>query len=330
MDEFRRAVFDIAAEHRPCSGRQVYYRAVVAGLIDKDTAGTRKNEARIGRVLNEQRERWLDYRPGGADRQEWLDAWRCSREAWWDGEPTADQLTEMTCRMLGDVMPFGWITDNTRTRYQSDVWADKDAAISDMIRFYRRDLWRMQPRRVEVWCESESIAGVLLEECDAYGVALLPCRGQAPKRFVYDSAQSYDRTGKPVTVLYVGDFDPNGLDIGNSVRDRIYRYLPPDSSVDVDFRRIAITADQVSTGRLPGHGLNPNIARGVLDRFLSECAAYGIPGEAVEAEAMPPGELRTLVAAAITEHIDERQWETEIAIEREERRSLANMLGETP
>jgi hypothetical protein len=125
-------------------------------------------------------------------------------------------------------MPFGWITDNTRTRYQADVWASKDAALNDTVRFCRRDLWRMQPRHVEVWCESDSIVGVLLDLCDGYGVPLLPCRGQAPKRFVYDSAQAYASIGKPVVVLYVGDFDPNGLDIGNSVRDRTVRYLPPD------------------------------------------------------------------------------------------------------
>ncbi len=325
MTEFRQAVFEIVARHRPCSARQVYYRAVVAGLIDKDSAGTRKNEARIGRVLNEMREAWLQYRPGGADHLLWQ---RYENEAAsYVAEAGEGDVTEMVCSALGDVMPFGWITDNTRTRYQSGVWASKDAAVQDMVRFYRRDLWRMQPQHVELWCESDSIAGVLLGLCDDYGVPLLPCRGQAPKRFVYDSAQAYARIGKPVTVLYVGDFDPSGLDIGNSVRDRIYRYLPPERGVDVSFARIAITAGQIADDGLPGHGLNPNTAPAVKERFLAECQDFGIPGEAVEAEAMPPDSLRAVVTAHIVSYIDTRQWELELAVEEDERRSLAGMLG---
>ena len=325
MAEFREAIFGIVAKHRPCSARQVYYRAVVAGLIEKDGTGTRKGEAKVGRILNELRERWLDYRPGGIDRGVYqryaAEALACITEA---GE---GDVTEMTCRTLGDVMPFDWITDNTRTRYQADVWASKDAAVRDMIHYYRRDLWRMQPRHVEVWCESDSIAGVLLGLCDGYGVPLLPCRGQAPKRFVYDSAQAYAELGKPVTVLYVGDFDPCGLDIGNSVRDRISRYLPPACGVEIDFQRIAITAQQVLTDALPGHGLNRNIAPAVRERFLAECCAYGIPGEAVEAEAMPPDQLREIVTGAIVSRIDARQWALERAVEEQERRSLSSMLG---
>ena len=53
--------------------------------------------------------------------------------------------------------------------------------------------------------------------------------------------------------------------------------------MDVDFRRMAITGQQVLDDSLPGHGLNRNIAPAVRERFLNECSAYGIPGEAVEA-----------------------------------------------
>jgi hypothetical protein len=38
-------------------------------------------------------------------------------------------------------------------------------------------LWRQQERHVEVWCESDSIAGVLNQVTDEYAVALLSCWG---------------------------------------------------------------------------------------------------------------------------------------------------------
>jgi len=326
MTEFRQVIFRIVAENHPCSARQTYYRAVVAGLVEKDSAGSRSNEKKVGAVLNELREGWLRYRPGGEDH--WVYQ-RYTAEASHYAAEAGGDVTAMTCAALGDAMPFEWITDNTRTRYQADVWASKDAAVQDMVRYYRRDLWRMQPRHAEVWCESDSIAGVLLDTCDGYGVPLLPCRGQAPKRFIYDSAQAYARIRKPVTVLYVGDFDPCGLDIGNSVRDRIHRYLPAGSGVEVTFERIAITPIQVAEGRLPGHGLNTNIMPAVRDRFTAECRDYGIPTEAVEAEAMPPEALRALLEGRIEALIDARQWELELAVEQEERRSLTSLIGGT-
>lgn len=45
------------------------------------------------------------------------------------------------------------------------------------------------------------------------------------------------------------------------------------------------------------------------------------------AKAMPPDQLRGILSSAIREHIDARQWELELAVEQEERRSLASMLG---
>jgi hypothetical protein len=83
----------------------------------------------------------------------------------------------------------------------------------------------------------------------------------------------------------------------------------------------------VLTSGLPSHGLNPNIAPAVRERFLGECLAYGIAGEAVEAEAMPPDRLRDVLTFHIAGHIDERQWQLELAVEREERRSLTSMIG---
>ena len=295
MTAFNRAIFDIVAVSQPCTARQTYYRAVVAGLVEKDSAGSRKNEKMVGAALDTMRERAV--------------------------QRGLHELDDWDLRYLWEhtVMPMIWLTDNTRTRYQADLHEDKDAALRDTARLYRRDLWRHQERHVEVWCESDSIGGVLLDVTDAYGVALLPCRGQSGKRFVWDSAQAYRVIGRPVTCLYIGDFDPSGLDIGRSVEERLARY----GAAGVQFTRIAVTPGQVASGGLPGHGLNPNHPASVRRRFTEVCDEHGIPHEAVEAEAMPPAELRELVRDAIEEHIDPRQWETEQAVEAEERRMLS-------
>jgi hypothetical protein len=224
------------------------------------------------------------------------------------------------------IMPFGWLTDNIRQRHQAAQYQDKDQAVREMHEHYRRDLWRAQPHHVEVWCESDALADVLFEVTNRYGLALLPCRGQAGKRFVFDSAQAYAKIAKPVIVLFVGDFDPSGLDIRGSLDYRLRRYGAP----GVDFRWLAITPEQVAGQQLPGHGLNRNTAAPVLARFCAECDRHGIPREAVEAEAMEPATLRGILDGQIGALIDQRLWDLEQQVEAGEKRDLEAMLGGQP
>jgi hypothetical protein len=304
MEAFRRDVWHLTYRYQPLTLRQLYYRAVVIGLVTKDEGTSRASETRVGKAVGWMRERYVDYR--------------------YDG----DRPRPLTLGYAEEhlIMPFGWLTDNTRRRHQADQYADAEQAMREAHRLYRRDLWRAQPCHVEAWCESDALADVLIDITDHYGVALLPCRGQSGKRFVWDSAQAYAEIDKPVIVLYIGDFDPSGLDIRRSLEDRMRRYGAP----DVDFRWLAITPEQVADEQLPGHGLNRNTAVPVLARFAAECAAVGIPFEAVEAEAMEPAALRAILDSEIQSLIDQRAWDVELAVEAEEIRAWAAMLPDPP
>jgi hypothetical protein len=307
MEVFRRAVWDLTYRYQPLTLRQLYYRAVVTGLVTKDEGRSRASESRVGNAVNYMRERYVDLLPA-------------IREV----ERRRGQPVPVAAYRQLLVMPFDWLTDNTRTRYQADQYNNAEQAMREAHRLYRRNLWRAQPYHVEVWCESDALADVLIDTTDRYGVALLPCRGQAGKRFVFDSAQTYARIDKPVIVFYIGDFDPSGLDIRRSLEDRMWRYGAP----DVDFRWLAITPEQVRDQRLPNHGLNTNIAAPVLERFYAECDRAGIEREAVEAEAMEPAALRDILDDEIQSLIDQRAWNVELAVEEEEKRNWPLPAGE--
>ena len=64
-------------------------------------------------------------------------------------------------------VPYAWITDNIRLRQHVNTYNGLDDALRATASFYRRDLWRDAARTVEVWCESDSIAGVLCPPCAA-------------------------------------------------------------------------------------------------------------------------------------------------------------------
>ena len=76
-------------------------------------------------------------------------------------------------------------------------------------RSYRRDFWKQQPVRVEVWSEKGTVRGVLEPILDKYGVGFRVMHGFSSATTVYDIAQDDD--GRPLIVLYVGDYDPSGM-----------------------------------------------------------------------------------------------------------------------
>src|SRR5437763_10765982 len=61
MAEFRRAIWNLTYGYKPLTGRQLYYRAAVAGLIEKDEGGSRASEQRVGKAIGYMRERYVEW-----------------------------------------------------------------------------------------------------------------------------------------------------------------------------------------------------------------------------------------------------------------------------
>lgn len=169
-------------------------------------------------------------------------------------------------------LPWGWIVDYVRSVRIPTMYESIEDAIERTAEMYQRDLWSRQPRRVEVWCEVEGLIGVLDTVTRPLGIGLYPCKGQAGATFVHESAAVYRRIGKPVSILYVGDFDASGFAIPRSLHERVVRYS--EGSVDVEFHRIAITAADVRTMPLVGHRPNPKDSN--LARYQEMCRREGL------------------------------------------------------
>ena len=108
-----------------------------------------------------------------------------------------------------------------------------------------------------------------------------PCGGFASLSLVYEAAGliRQEADGRPVRIIYVGDYDPAGVLIDRSVLRELRGHLP---DLDIEEVRIAITADQAA--RLPSK-----------PRKTSDPRCPDIR-ETVEAEAMPAAELRQMLA----------------------------------
>ncbi|MFD4525614.1 hypothetical protein ACFWP7_17140 [Streptomyces sp. NPDC058470] len=218
------------------------------------------------------------------------------------------------------LMPWDWITDGTRTVRLDDQYDSVEDALAHTAQSFRRNLWASQRRRVEVWCESDSAAGVLLPITTAWGVGLYSCRGQSSKTYVREAVDDYLRQPKPLTTCFVGDWDPSGRSVPRSVIERMERY--GNGQLDLDFQQIAVTAADVRSGQFTTHYVNTADVN--FKRYEQECHAEGLdPMSAVEVEALDPGLLRGRLSDAIEALIDDvAAWNTLARAEQAERELL--------
>jgi len=221
------------------------------------------------------------------------------------------------------MIPWGWITDSTRYVRIDTMFDSPHEAMERWAEAYRRDLWSQQPRRVEVWAESDSTSSLIESVTRRLGVGLYSCRGQASKEFAHSAANIYRRIDKPVTILYVGDWDPSGLAIPRSLEDRLRRYAHDD--LDLEFRRFAVTPQMIVDDELQTHDVNT--ADRNYRRFVEECALVGLaPQDAVEVEAMVPTVLRDRLETTLYDLVeDATTWNATLAAEESERQILHRM-----
>jgi hypothetical protein len=234
-------------------------------------------------------------------------------------------------------VPYGWISDSTRRGYHTITYSNGADFLRRHIGAYRADLWADSEHYVEVWCESRSIAGSIVDLCQELAVSLYPAGGFASITFAYEAAdfiREEVEAGKQAHVIYIGDYDPAGVLIDQSIESELRRHLTgidrndeevrdqlieagkirifPDlpSTSDLQFHRLAITEEQIGAFDLPTK------PRKETDRRAQHVK------ETVEAEAMPAGILRRMLRETIESFLPTGALEVAKIAEASERAAL--------
>jgi hypothetical protein len=160
-------------------------------------------------------------------------------------------------------------------------------------RAYRRDFWQQQPERVEVWSEKGTVRGQPV--LDKFGVGFRVMHGFGSATVVNDVASDDD--SRPLTILYIGDFDPSGLWMSEKdLPERIERYGGEHIAVD----RIALLRDDCDElGRKPAFNVREKKKDPRAPWFRK---TYG--QLCWELDAMDPNDLRARVENAISAYIE--------------------------
>jgi len=211
-------------------------------------------------------------------------------------------------------IPWAWIVDETRELERVSTWANPAAYARAVARSYRRDFWDQQPVRVMVVSEKGTVRGLLRPVLDHFAVGFQVMHGFSSATIVYDISRDDD--GRPLIILYVGDFDPSGMYM--SEKDLPNRFSKYDGN-HVTTRRIALTRKQVKG--LPSF---PAADKRKDPRYKWFRSNYG--DRCWELDAMDPNDLRVCVETAIVALIEPVAWQRCEIINQAERESLQTIL----
>jgi hypothetical protein len=222
-------------------------------------------------------------------------------------------------RLLGELreagtIPFEWIADNTRWQRKPTTFIGIEECLNATAKHYRRDLWAAMPVYVEVWCEKDALAGVLMEETEPYDVPLMVAKGYASLSFLHSAAMMIRAKKKPAYIYHFGDLDPSGVDAARDIEAKLRRYAP---EAEIHFERPAVTREQVGQWNLPSRPTKMTDTR--AKKFGSDTS--------VELDAIPAAKLREVVRGCIERHIDQHQLSILRVAEESERQLFTKLAA---
>jgi hypothetical protein len=221
-----------------------------------------------------------------------------------------------------DLIPWEWIVDETREAERIASWDNPEEIISAAVKQYRKNYWQMQDCRVEVWSEKGTLRGTLAPVLNEYGITFRVMHGYGSATAIREAAQETFASDKPVTVFYVGDWDPSGLHISEvDLPERLTRY-----GGSIRLKRIALGADDTALGsKLPSFEAKTKAKDPRYQWFVSR---YG--KRCWEVDALSPVVLRQRTTDAITDMLDIDVWNHAVSIEKAERDSMEEILSAWP
>jgi hypothetical protein len=218
-------------------------------------------------------------------------------------------------RKSGD-LPYDWLADNTRWQRKPDSFSSIQEALEETARFYRKNLWANTDSYVEIWLEKDALSGVVYPITEAYDVPLMVARGYASLSFLHSAAEYINDLDVPAYIYHLGDFDPSGVNASEKIEETLRELAP---NADIYFERIAVTEQQIEDWNLPTRPTK-----------TSDTRSKNFGDISVELDAIEPDDLRTLVSAAIEQHLPQHEFAILKEAEKSEREILLSFVRNAP
>jgi hypothetical protein len=223
---------------------------------------------------------------------------------------------ECTDEALSDptLIPFSWVRDERGTSVEVTIYEDVPdfvEAVDGAIKSLQMNRQRDQPFAVELWCEAGGMVPLIASIARPYGLRVSSGGGYDSVTAKHKLAQRAQRRyvrGIETKVMHVGDFDPSGEGMFNTLVEDVGSMTAQliGEADWITFNRIALTGEQVLDREIETAPPKPKDARleGFIEQHMDVAAALGSYDIAAQLEALPPPELRKLLEDAIEAELD--------------------------
>lgn len=212
-----------------------------------------------------------------------------------------------------------------------------DDALEDTIEKYKLDRQAGQSNYIEVWCEKDTLVDLLRTITDKYHIPLCIAKGRQSTSAIYKAYQRARHAvseGRQVKLIYVGDHDPDGLDMIRDVKDRINEMLESSQThyenCGLDYKYhltgalevipAALTLDQIRQYNLP-----PNYAKETSACYKKYVKTYKTT-ECWEVDALDNEILHDIVEKHILDLINVVMYTNIIEQEKADRETLREFI----
>ncbi len=125
-------------------------------------------------------------------------------------------------RMAG-IVDWSAIEDRLRVAEKPSSWDSPVEIMDTVINQYEKPRMKGQENYLEVWVEKDALSGVLSVVTEKYHVPILVNRGYSSVSAIYDSYKRFKKAlenNQSVKIIYLGDYDPSGMDMIRDVTER--------------------------------------------------------------------------------------------------------------
>ncbi len=228
----------------------------------------------------------------------------------------------------GGMIDWDRLVDRGRSSENRSHWRDASHFIRTVTPQFTTDLWRDQPKRVEVWVEKDALSDVIERACRPLDVPFTACKGYMSASTMWDAAHNrmlhnWNEYNQETVVLHLGDHDPSGIDMTRDIEERLNMfasqtdtaYLDSQGNPTITVQRIALTRAQVTRYAPP-----PNPAKEIDPRFRDYEAIHG--AQSWELDALSPQVIMDLITSRIRPHMDREIFKDALRTELSERNHL--------
>jgi hypothetical protein len=234
-------------------------------------------------------------------------------------------------RMAG-VIDWNAIEDRLRKPSSPASFENPREILQAAIDQYALPRQKDQPVYIEVWVEKDALSGVLRRVTEKYHIPILVNRGYSSASAMFDSYQRFKsayNSNQSIRVLYLGDFDPSGVDMIRDIRERTLEFFDGDLSVEVNDRddsdfNFAVTPIALTRQQINQYNPPPNPAKRTDPRAKDFIRRHG--ATSWEVDALRPEVLNQLLESAILTNLDESLYKSIVRREAADKKKLKSLI----